>query len=134
MRALTKDSAPSTPSSSPPPPVPSAEPTPTSSKTPEFEIQKDSDRAPAASLHASQILSRILRTAADWLIPSAYAEEHTLNASREAELQDTMKKVGKLVDQLTLMVAQVSALEPDPLFLGALRTLDLQIRLHSDSK
>jgi phospholipid/cholesterol/gamma-HCH transport system substrate-binding protein len=31
----------------------------------------------------------------------------TLNASREAELQDTVKKVGKLIDQLTLMVGDL---------------------------
>ncbi len=38
----------------------------------------------------------------------AHAEETgTLNASREAELQDTVKKVGKLIDQLTLMVGDL---------------------------
>ncbi len=45
--------------------------------------------------------------ALSWLIPEAHAEEKTLSASREAELQDTMKKVGKLIDQLTLMVGDL---------------------------
>lgn len=35
------------------------------------------------------------------------APQQTLNASREAELQDTVKKVGKLIDQLTLMVGDL---------------------------
>lgn len=35
------------------------------------------------------------------------AENPTLNASREAELQDTVKKVGRLIDQLTLMVGDL---------------------------
>lgn len=61
-------------------------------------------------------VSRFLRAVADWLVPSAYAaeeahaaskDEPTLSASREVELQDTMKKVGKLVDQLTLMVGDL---------------------------
>ena len=61
----------------------------------------------------------------EFLLPSAHAEEAhaaglisvaeaqstrptaTLQASREAELTDTMKKVGKLVDQLTLLVKDV---------------------------
>lgn len=35
------------------------------------------------------------------------ADAPTLNASREAELQDTVKKVGRLIDQLTLMVGDL---------------------------
>jgi phospholipid/cholesterol/gamma-HCH transport system substrate-binding protein len=58
------------------------------------------------SPHAVNLLTRALVAAADWLIPSAYAET-TLNATREAELKDTMTKVGKLVDQLTLMVGDL---------------------------
>jgi phospholipid/cholesterol/gamma-HCH transport system substrate-binding protein len=42
-----------------------------------------------------------------FLAPFAHAETTTLNASREAELQDTVKKVGKLIDQLTLMVGDL---------------------------
>jgi phospholipid/cholesterol/gamma-HCH transport system substrate-binding protein len=38
---------------------------------------------------------------------AAAAENPTLNASREAELQDTVKKVGRLIDQLTLMVGDL---------------------------
>lgn len=49
----------------------------------------------------------ILSWMSEQLIPSAHAEEPTLNASREAELQDTVKKVGKLIDQLTLMVGDL---------------------------
>lgn len=75
---------------------------------------------------AEHTISSIL----DWLIPSAHAETAyaveaqaaslisaaeaqtskpttTLQASREAELSDTMKKVSKLVDQLTLLVKDV---------------------------
>ena len=52
-------------------------------------------------------LLRALDLAMSWLVPEARAEEKTLNASREAELQDTMKKVGKLIDQLTLMVGDL---------------------------
>jgi phospholipid/cholesterol/gamma-HCH transport system substrate-binding protein len=35
------------------------------------------------------------------------AEQPTLSASREAELSDTVKKVGKLIDQLSLMVGDL---------------------------
>jgi phospholipid/cholesterol/gamma-HCH transport system substrate-binding protein len=42
------------------------------------------------------------------LVPDASAQDsHTLSAQREAELQDTVKKVGKLIDQLTLMVGDL---------------------------
>jgi phospholipid/cholesterol/gamma-HCH transport system substrate-binding protein len=89
---------PSTPSAPmPTPAVPAEEPMPSSSDI--------DDSAPPS---VGNFVTRFLRIAADWLVPSAYAEEQgTLNASREAELQDTVKKVGKLIDQLTLMVGDL---------------------------
>jgi phospholipid/cholesterol/gamma-HCH transport system substrate-binding protein len=69
-------------------------------------------RKPDSSLPAEEIsLGRIVSYALDHVGTKAYAargeETPTLNASREAELQDTMKKVGKLVDQLALMVGDL---------------------------
>ncbi|MCO5143749.1 MAG: MlaD family protein [Oligoflexia bacterium] len=49
----------------------------------------------------------LLLSLLDSLISDAHAEGTTLNASREAELSDTVKKVGKLIDQLTLMVGDL---------------------------
>lgn len=85
---------------------PAAEPpaAPASSTATDEEIQKNGDKD---GLTYRPEARGLLRLISDWLIPSAYAEETTLNASREAELQDTMKKVGKLVDQLTLMVGDL---------------------------
>lgn len=57
-------------------------------------------------------INRILDQFDSWITPTAYAteafaEEKTLSASRESEISDTVKKVGKLVDQLTLMVGDL---------------------------
>ncbi len=51
----------------------------------------------------------LLAQALSVIAPEARAEENspTLNATKEAELQDTVKKVGKLIDQLTLMVGDL---------------------------
>lgn len=67
---------------------------------PEYPWEKES-RHPAAIILES--FSYLL----SWVLPEAHAEQATLNASREAELQDTVKKVGKLIDQLTLMVGDL---------------------------
>ncbi len=100
--------SPSAPASLPAPAIPAPEPAPSSSAPPEIEFQRNSDRDDAAPPpQAGNFLLRALRFAADWIIPPAYCEETTLNASREAELQDTVKKVGKLIDQLTLMVGDL---------------------------
>jgi phospholipid/cholesterol/gamma-HCH transport system substrate-binding protein len=69
-------------------------------------------RKPDSALPAEEIsLGRIVCFVLDQVGTKAYAargdETPTLNASREAELQDTMKKVGKLVDQLALMVGDL---------------------------
>ena len=58
-------------------------------------------------LSDASLVFRAVDSALGWLLPEARAEEKTLSASREAELQDTMKKVGKLIDQLTLMVGDL---------------------------
>lgn len=57
----------------------------------------------------SVLRSKFFRFLFSFLLPmQARAEEQpTLSASREAELQDTIKKVGKLIDQLTLMVGDL---------------------------
>jgi phospholipid/cholesterol/gamma-HCH transport system substrate-binding protein len=62
----------------------------------------------------ASILGNTLSYLYSILIPEARAEtaqaantNPTLNASREAELGDTVKKVGKLIDQLTLMVGDL---------------------------
>lgn len=91
----------SSPASSPipAPAEPAPESSPSSSRNSGFDIQKES------SVH---LVQSFLIAAADWIVPSAQAaDEPTLNASREAELQDTVKKVGKLIDQLTLMVGDL---------------------------
>lgn len=54
--------------------------------------------AEAADAHAASLISTAEAATAHAQSPK------TLTASREAELTDTMKKVGKLVDQLTLLV------------------------------
>ncbi|HEY8280382.1 MAG TPA: MlaD family protein [Bdellovibrionota bacterium] len=103
-------SAPSTaaPAASPPPATTTPDqPPPSSSAGEEIEIQKNSDREVETVPSAGNSLLRMMQLASDWVIPSARAEEPTLNASREAELQDTMKKVAKLIDQLTLMVGDL---------------------------
>lgn len=89
------------PSSSPK--APEAEPSMPASEPP--APTSDVDDGPGSD--AGSFVARFLRAAADWIIPSAHAEEKTLDASREAELQDTVKKVGKLIDQLTLMVGDL---------------------------
>lgn len=65
------------------------------------------DSVPAEEISLGRIVSFVL----DHVGTKAHAargdETPTLNASREAELQDTMKKVGKLVDQLALMVGDL---------------------------
>lgn len=50
---------------------------------------------------------RFVDIALRWIVPEARAEEKALTASQEADLQNTMKKVGKLIDQLTLMVGDL---------------------------
>lgn len=59
----------------------------------------------------AQIVGRTAALFLSFLVPEARAADKpptaTLNASREAELQDTVKKVGKLIDQLTLMVGDL---------------------------
>jgi phospholipid/cholesterol/gamma-HCH transport system substrate-binding protein len=68
----------------------------------------DPGALPAAAPAPGKKVGMALKKVLDLLIPEARAEETTtLNASREAELQDTVKKVGKLVDQLTLMVGDL---------------------------
>lgn len=83
---------PATPDASPEEPPKDSSATP-----PAFEIQKNS----------AQMVFRALHLALNVIVPEARAEEKTLSASREAELQDTMKKVAKLIDQLTLMVGDL---------------------------
>ncbi|MGZ3654074.1 MAG: MlaD family protein [Bdellovibrionota bacterium] len=136
-----------TPSTTPSAPMPAtpapAEPTPPPSsyldspEAPEQNSLRVEPATPQAS--AGNILTRILRAAADWLIPSAYAEEHELTASREAELQDTMKKVGKLVDQLTLMVGDLREVTAQKEFKETVVNLDgamkhLELLLRPDGK
>jgi phospholipid/cholesterol/gamma-HCH transport system substrate-binding protein len=87
---------PSTPPSAPAPTMPA-----TPDKTPE-EPPKDS-----SAVSPAQIIFGAMNYMLGWIVPEARAEEKTLSASREAELQDTMKKVAKLVDQLTLMVGDL---------------------------
>lgn len=94
------------------PPAPAEQPgTPTSSSAiPAIEIQHDShsDSEDALPPQAKNFAIRALSAISNWIIPSAEAaEEPTLNASRDAELQDTVKKVGKLIDQLTLMIGDL---------------------------
>ena len=60
----------------------------------------------------AQIMGRTAALVLSFFVSEAQAAEGnqhptTLNASREAELQDTVKKVGKLIDQLTLMVGDL---------------------------
>lgn len=66
-----------------------------------WEKEEKESRRPAS------ILLETVSAVMNFLIPAAQAETATLNASREAELQDTVKKVGKLIDQLTLMVGDL---------------------------
>ncbi len=98
------------PVSSPPSaPIPApAEPAPTESSPSSSLDSLDSSYEIQGQTQPNPLL-RFLRAAADWLVPAAHAEEQgtTLNASRDAELQDTVKKVGKLIDQLTLMVGDL---------------------------
>lgn len=68
---------------------------------------------PAAS--TVRVILRGAQWLSDFLFPAAHATEAfaqqpkgtTLQASRESEIADTMKKVGKLVDQLTLLVRDI---------------------------
>lgn len=73
----------------------------TDEKLPSWKIESGSLRLPGSALFSS-IFPRPA-AAAD----VAQAEQPTLSASREAELQDTVKKVGKLIDQLSLMVGDL---------------------------
>lgn len=63
----------------------------------------------------TQIFMKVINGFYSVLVPSAYAEEEAqvvkenkpLTASRDAEIQDTLKKVGKLIDNLSLMIQDV---------------------------
>lgn len=63
--------------------------------------------ADAAAAHAASIISSAEAASAQAATAQAQSSPKTLTASREAEITDTMKKVGKLVDQLTLLVSDV---------------------------
>ncbi|RYZ93702.1 MAG: MCE family protein [Proteobacteria bacterium] len=79
------------------------------------DTSSDAERAPQSvtperSSQSKTVLGRIIGFLLDSIGAKAFAADDktpTLNASREAELQDTMKKVGKLVDQLALMVGDL---------------------------
>jgi phospholipid/cholesterol/gamma-HCH transport system substrate-binding protein len=87
-----------------PQPILDAEPDP-------IQLEQTGDeRAPAGSDPSAleTAIGRILSRLFSLRDGTAHAQqETTLNASREAELQDTIKKVGKLIDQLTLMVGDL---------------------------
>jgi len=75
-----------------------------------FEGSESNDRVPAEEASPARAVSgKVISFILNALVPDAGAapDSPTLNASREAELQDTVKKVGKLVDQLTLMVGDL---------------------------
>lgn len=83
-----------------------------SEKTPEnADDLKNSSSAPIRIIE-DEISTESRRSAIPGILravfaPEARAEEPTLSASRETELQDTVKKVGKLIDQLSLMVGDL---------------------------
>jgi phospholipid/cholesterol/gamma-HCH transport system substrate-binding protein len=94
---------------------------------------------PAAPEKDTSAVSRFLHLASNWIESSALADEPTLNASRETELQDTMKKVGKLVDQLTLMVGDLREVTSQKDFKETVQNLNgamkhLEILLRPDGK
>jgi phospholipid/cholesterol/gamma-HCH transport system substrate-binding protein len=122
------DGASATPASSTPPaPAPEDDTTPSDElKNSSHAPLRDSGRVPD-SIRAvpypaeeqafpeelaptTKMMGKILSSAIDFLVPSAQAADNnnpTLSATKEAELQDTVKKVGKLIDQLTLMVGDL---------------------------
>ncbi len=63
-----------------------------------------------------EVILKLINSMSNTLFPAAHAaddvvtENKTLTASRDSEIQDTMKKVGKLVDQLTLMIGDIREL------------------------
>jgi phospholipid/cholesterol/gamma-HCH transport system substrate-binding protein len=74
-------------------------------KTQENQPEKNHEAKPA-----DKILNKIFSFFLRLVIPEAARAADpspTLNATKEAELQDTVKKVGKLIDQLTLMVGDL---------------------------
>jgi|GEM_PF-7104481 len=90
-------SSPAAPLPASPDNTPAEPPKDSSSATPATEILKTGARH----------LLRTFVTVIDLVEPQARAETKTLDATRDAELQDTMKKVAKLIDQLTLMVGDL---------------------------
>lgn len=75
-----------------------------------FESSPENDRVPAEEASPGKVITgKVISWILDIFVPNAGAapDSPTLNASREAELQDTVKKVGKLIDQLTLMVGDL---------------------------
>lgn len=82
-----------------------------SDREPNSENDDVLDGRGPASMPTAEIVGRAAEKILNFLVPPAQAarneEPPTLNASREAELQDTMKKVGKLIDQLALMVGDL---------------------------
>ncbi|MGZ3694359.1 MAG: MlaD family protein [Bdellovibrionota bacterium] len=102
--------------------------------------EKREGRKPAA------ILGNIISYLYTAIIPEARAEKAeaananpTLNASREAELGDTVKKVGKLIDQLTLMVGDLREVTQQKEFKDTVINLNaamkhLEVLLRPDGK
>lgn len=98
-----------------------------------WEEENKESRKPAT------ILGGALSCLFSFLIPEAHAETATLNASREAELQDTVKKVGKLIDQLTLMVGDLREVTQQKEFKDTIINLNsamkhLEVLLRPDGK
>ncbi len=66
------------------------------------EAPKDSSSvSPSFNIQNTSMIFRAVNYVLTVAVPEARAETKTLDASRDAELQDTMKKVAKLIDQLT---------------------------------
>ncbi len=74
-------------------------------KTHETSPAKEKEARPAEKF-LGKIFSLFLRLVLPTGVQAADPSP-TLNATKEAELQDTVKKVGKLIDQLTLMVGDL---------------------------
>lgn len=76
----------------------------------QLEGAPDRDHVPAEEASPTKVITgKLLSFLLSIVSAEAQAapDSPTLNASREAELQDTVKKVGKLIDQLTLMVGDL---------------------------
>lgn len=88
----------------------------------------------------SKIFSRLSAQVLDLLFPTAHAADDepriqsgdsqtgTLSATREAEIQDTLKKVGKLIDQLTLMVEDVREITSQKEFKETVKNLSAAMK------